>query len=176
MFFEGETRPDSRTREPIEWSALTSSGLIEIISDPTEEEAALYFDLSLELGDGEAMTGAVAYHRGYGVVSDDIKATRLLGEMGIVITSSLEVVANLGRAIRYTTGESPGRRDGHPHSCPVRATSYPSLLRVVGLCTKREWLISTDPVPWRSKDGVIERCGWPLPDGARGRTIQISSD
>lgn len=94
--FQGGDGPDRQTREPIDWPALTS-GLLDLLGDPTEEEAALYFDLSLELGDGEAMTGAVAYHRGYGVVSDDRKATDLLGELGIEVTSSLALVDHWAR-------------------------------------------------------------------------------
>ncbi|MBA3274730.1 MAG: hypothetical protein H0T72_02970 [Chloroflexia bacterium] len=94
--FRGGDGLDSRTREPIDWPTLTS-GMLDLLGDPTETEAALYFDLSLELGDGEAMTGAVAWQRGYGVVSDDRKATRLLGNLGIQVTSSLELVDTWAR-------------------------------------------------------------------------------
>ncbi len=84
---------DSNDRESIDWSAASPLGQLPIINDPSEDESQRYFDLSLELGDGESMTGAIAFYRGYGVVTDDRKATRILGDMGITMTSSIGLVA-----------------------------------------------------------------------------------
>lgn len=82
-----------RVREPVIWDDFISSGLLTIVDDPSEAEAQTFIDLSVVLDDGEAMTGAIAFHREFGVVTDDRKATRVLSELGIEINSSLDLIA-----------------------------------------------------------------------------------
>ena len=54
-------------------------GLLEIWQLETEEEMASFVQLAAELDDGEAMTCALAIHRGADVATDDRKALRVLG-------------------------------------------------------------------------------------------------
>lgn len=82
-----------RIREPVIWDDFISSDLLTLVDDPSEAEAQTFLDLSLVLDDGEAMTGAIALHRGFGVITDDRKAGRLLTEFGIDVLSSLDLVA-----------------------------------------------------------------------------------
>lgn len=98
----GGTGPDRDLREPIDWPGLLSNGLLTIIDDASEDEATLYFDLSLDMGGGEAMSGAVAFYRGHSVVTDDAKAIRILSELGIETVSSLELVADWARKQRLS--------------------------------------------------------------------------
>lgn len=83
-----------RIREPVDWDNFISSGLLTLVDDPSEAEAQTFIDLSVELDDGEAMTGAIAIHRGYGVITDDRKASRLLMSLDVDVMSSLDIVAD----------------------------------------------------------------------------------
>jgi hypothetical protein len=91
--FRDGNDPNRRIRETVYWDDFISSGLLTLVDDPSEAEAQTFVDLSVVLDDGEAMTGAIAIHRGYGVITDDRKASRILSGLGIVITSSLDLVA-----------------------------------------------------------------------------------
>lgn len=58
---------------------LVEEGLLSVLAPEGERETATYVDLALQLDDGEAMTGAIAIHRGGAVATDDKKAIRVLG-------------------------------------------------------------------------------------------------
>ena len=72
---------------------LVDAGLIRVLEPNSDEEQQTYVALALQLDDGEAMTGAIAIHRGALLATDDKKAIRLLGhhlpEHRIVRTSEL---------------------------------------------------------------------------------------
>jgi len=53
-------------------------GLIRVLEPRSEEEEETFVNLALQLDDGEAMTGALAIHRGAAVATDDKKAIRIL--------------------------------------------------------------------------------------------------
>ena len=74
----GGTGEDAREREPVDLQPLLDDGLLEVISTEVEEELLTFIDLSQEIGEGEAMTAALAIHRGCIVVTDDRKASRVL--------------------------------------------------------------------------------------------------
>jgi len=57
---------------------LVEQGLIEVLRPTTDTEEEAFVDLALQLDDGEAMTGALAMHRGALVATDDRKAIRIL--------------------------------------------------------------------------------------------------
>jgi hypothetical protein len=62
--FRGGDGPDTTEREPIDLGPLEEAGLLTTLSAESEEELRIYIDLTLEMDDGEAMTGAIASHRG----------------------------------------------------------------------------------------------------------------
>jgi predicted nucleic acid-binding protein len=82
---------DAKEREPVDLLPLTSAGVITILTSDDESELMTFIDLSRELDDGEAMTAALAIHRGGIVVTDDQKASRLLRDRGIALLSTLDL-------------------------------------------------------------------------------------
>lgn len=70
---------DADEREPVDLSPLIAQGLIEVLPLETEEEAASFVGFAADLDDGEAMTCALALHRGGVVGTDDRKARRVCG-------------------------------------------------------------------------------------------------
>lgn len=57
---------------------LVEQGRLEVMELGTHEEHETFVELALQLDDGEAMTAALAIHRGGEVNTDDRKAIRLL--------------------------------------------------------------------------------------------------
>ncbi len=88
----GGDGPDATEREPIDLRPLERDGLITTFAAESEDEFLTYIDLSLEMGDGESMTGAIAIHRGLTVVTDDRKALRLLAERGVTCETALALI------------------------------------------------------------------------------------
>lgn len=90
--FRGGAGPDAAEREAIDLTRLEASGLLATLTAESEEELRTYIDLTLEMDDGEAMTGAIAIHRRFGVITDDRKALRILTERGVPCDTSLNVI------------------------------------------------------------------------------------
>ena len=88
----GGTGDDAREREPVDLQPVLDDGLLAVISSDVEEELLTFIDLSQELGEGEAMTAALAIHRGCIVVTDDHKASRILVARGVVLRTSLDLI------------------------------------------------------------------------------------
>jgi predicted nucleic acid-binding protein len=65
-------------REPVDLAPLISSAALEILTAEDEDELQTFVDRAVNLDDGEAMTAALAIHRGLILVTDDRKAERLL--------------------------------------------------------------------------------------------------
>lgn len=82
--------PGSTEREDIR--DLVASGRIVVASIDTDEEAELFVDLAVDLGDGEAMTLALALARGFSIASDDRRAVRILAER-MPLYSTLDLIA-----------------------------------------------------------------------------------
>jgi predicted nucleic acid-binding protein len=78
---------------PIILEPLLLTGALQVIKMETEAESTLYVDLAADLDDGEAMTLAIAPHRGFLAATDDRKARRVaverLGLNGLLRTSDL---------------------------------------------------------------------------------------
>lgn len=70
---------DADERDPVDLGPLIAQGLIEVQQLESEEEAASFVGFAAQLDDGEAMTCAVALHRGGVVGTDDRKARRICG-------------------------------------------------------------------------------------------------
>lgn len=83
---EGES-----TNERVNLASLINAGLLVVVRGETEQELRTFIDLAFHLDDGEAMSGALAIHRCWPLVTDDRKAERLLGER-VQLRSTLDVV------------------------------------------------------------------------------------
>lgn len=70
---------DADEKEPIALQPLIAAGLLEVLTLETEAESASFVTFAAELDDGEAMTCALALHRGWVVGTDDRKAQRVCG-------------------------------------------------------------------------------------------------
>jgi predicted nucleic acid-binding protein len=70
---------DAGERIPIDLNDQLSQGLLQVVPEAIEDELNTFIDLAVELGDGEAMTAAIALHRGHTVVTDDRVALRVIG-------------------------------------------------------------------------------------------------
>ena len=86
-----ETRDE---RVPMTLTPLVSEGLIQVMRLEHLEEEVTFVDLAVSIDDGEAMTGALAFHRGCSVATDDRKARRVLGERfpAVPLVSTLELL------------------------------------------------------------------------------------
>jgi len=88
---KGGVGEDARDRVPIDLDDHLSRGLLQVVPEATEEELNTFIDLAVELGDGEAMTAAIALHRGLTVVTDDRVALRVIGDR-VATVSSLQLI------------------------------------------------------------------------------------
>ena len=79
-------------RMSVDLDPLVEERLIRVMRLETREEERTFVDLAALMDDGEAVTGAIALHRGYAVATDDRKARRILAERA----SSVPLVSTLG--------------------------------------------------------------------------------
>jgi len=83
----------SRHQETIDLQAHLSHGLLKIVTPETEAEAERFIQLAGPvMDDGEAMSTAIALHRGATLVTDERVATRYCRSEGIACLSSLDMV------------------------------------------------------------------------------------
>ena len=90
--FRGGIGDDAREREPVDLRPLVETGMLSVIATDDDAELMTYIDLTRQLGDGEAMTAALAIHRGATVVTDDRKAERVLASRGVPIRATLDLL------------------------------------------------------------------------------------
>ncbi len=81
-------------RVPVDLGPLVEECLIKVMHIEGQDEEWSFVDLASMMDDGEAVTGAIALHRGYAVATDDRKARRVLVERAplISIVSTLELL------------------------------------------------------------------------------------
>ncbi len=89
---KGGNEDDAYEREPIDVPSLERSEVFSTLSTNDENELLMFIDLTQDLDEGEAMTGAIAIHRGYKVVTDDRKALRILAEIGVECETTLDLI------------------------------------------------------------------------------------
>ncbi len=79
---------------PVDVSSLIAEGLIHVIDLERNAEKATFVELAALVDDGEAVTGALAYHRGCSVATDDRKARRVFGERipSVQLVSTLDIL------------------------------------------------------------------------------------
>jgi predicted nucleic acid-binding protein len=91
---------DADEREPIELQPILDVRLLEVVVSDDDDESMTFIDLTALIDEGEAMSIALAMHRGWFVMTDDRKARRLLLEREIACFSSLELVRHWSIAVR----------------------------------------------------------------------------
>ena len=70
-----------RERKSIDLQPFVDDGLLSIVSLESEAEEMSFIDFAATIGDdGESITGAIAYHRGWAVGTDDRKARTIFSE------------------------------------------------------------------------------------------------
>ena len=81
---------------PVDISPFVSEGLVEVIHLEGPNEETTFVELAAHIDDGEAMTAALALHRGGSVATDDRKARRVLAERAptVPLQSTLELLGN----------------------------------------------------------------------------------
>ena len=94
-------------KEPVDLTSLTEEGLIQLMRLDKPEEEATFVALAAELDDGEAVTGALAFHRRCVVATDGRKARRVLGQRHppVELVSTLEILKLWAEEARIPGGE-----------------------------------------------------------------------
>ena len=81
-------------QEPVDLTPLLEESLIQrkCLEHPAEE--ATYVGLAAHLDDGEAITGALAFHRDCSIATDDRKARRILAQLNppVQLVSTLQLL------------------------------------------------------------------------------------
>jgi predicted nucleic acid-binding protein len=88
-------------REPIDLRPALDAGVLRSCT-ATEDELALFVELAVPLGDGEAMCLAIAQSRGWTLATDDRKARRIATERGVSVLSTPQLLRQWAEA---TTAE-----------------------------------------------------------------------
>ena len=112
---------------PVDVSPLVADGLLHVIGLESIDEQTTFVELASLVDDGEAVTGALAFHRGCSVATDDRKARRVFGERipTVELVSTLDILklwADIGQiaatdvraamiAMRSGASYIPGVRD-----------------------------------------------------------------
>lgn len=83
---------DGREVKRIDLTSSVTKGAVQICSPADDAEHALYVELALNLGDGEAMALAIAKNRGWKVATDDRKARNKADAIGVSVVTTPELV------------------------------------------------------------------------------------
>ncbi len=79
-------------RKPIEAQSYIDDGLIALVDVRDTDEMELYVRLAGDLDDGEAMALAIAKLRGWTLATDDRKAKRFAGNLGVPVVTTPELM------------------------------------------------------------------------------------
>ena len=74
----GGSGDDASERDPVDLKPLIEMGLLAVLAPETDAETDDFVALAAVLDDGEAMTAALAIHRGAAIATDDRKALRVI--------------------------------------------------------------------------------------------------
>ncbi len=97
-----------RQKVLIDLRPLVDKGLLSVISMSTESEARHYVDFAFKIGDdGEAITGAIAYHHNWAIATDDKRATKIFRREipQIQLLSTLELLKHWADTINAPFAE-----------------------------------------------------------------------
>lgn len=81
IYRRSESIGESVEKTPIELSPLLDEGLIQVMELERPEWESTYVSIARFVDDGEAITGALAFHCGASIATDDRKARRVLREI-----------------------------------------------------------------------------------------------
>jgi len=125
--YRGGDGEDARERDPVDVEPLAAIGLLEVLTPETDAETDDFVAFAALLDDGEAMTAALAMHRGAAIATDDRKARREISSRAphITLLSTAELLyawsrdaavapAILRQALRNVTSRAhfvPARQD-----------------------------------------------------------------
>lgn len=87
-----EDDPSKLVPEEIALEQAIAEGYLELCDLEGTQEFSSYVNFATQLGDGEAACLAIALSRGWTVATDDRKARRIAGELGISLVSTPELV------------------------------------------------------------------------------------
>ncbi len=87
-------------REAIEPQPYINENLITLVNVGDTDEAELYVRLAADLDDGEAMALAIARLRGWTLATDDRKAKRFAGNLGVPVVTTPELMERWAKASR----------------------------------------------------------------------------
>ena len=100
LFIRVASDEDDDKRGPIEPQPLIDERLITPVDVGGEDEAELYVRLAGDLDDGEAMALAIAKVRGWTLATDDRKAGRFAGDLGVPVVTTPELMQRWAKASR----------------------------------------------------------------------------
>ena len=122
-----ETDDDVPARVPLDLDPLIEDGSIELMTLHAGEEVETFVNFALSIDDGEAITAALALHRGCAVATDDRKARRVIAARAplVPLVSTLDLLSEWAETAQLATKEVrevmeamrsgasyvPGRRD-----------------------------------------------------------------
>ena len=130
LFIHCEVPIDSQDKQVlVDLSPFVSEGLVEVMYLESPNEKATFVDLAALVDDGEAVTAALALHRGCSIAIDDRKAKRVLTELAptVPLISTLDLLVrwvetasvpsdelrSVLERIRSSANYVPSRRDPH---------------------------------------------------------------
>lgn len=92
--YDGPTQDVRSIKKEVDLEPFVSSGSILVVSPENPIEIHTYVNFASELDDGEAITGAIAFHRNWCMGTDDKKAISFLSKNGLhlSIASTLDIV------------------------------------------------------------------------------------
>lgn len=85
-------------RAPIQAQPYIDEKLITLVDVGNADEAELYVRLAGDLDDGEAMALAIAKLRGWTLATDDRKAKRFAGNLGVPVVTTPELMERWAKA------------------------------------------------------------------------------
>jgi predicted nucleic acid-binding protein len=103
LYIRGTDENGDRALIPIDATPYVEDGLLSVAEARTDEETEQYVQLAGALDDGEAMALAIAHCRNWLLATDDRKARRLAGELGVEVVTTPELMrqwSKLGRLSR----------------------------------------------------------------------------
>ena len=85
---------DEELSEPVDIRPLIKDDILRVFRLEHSVERTKYIDFAALMDDGKAETGAIAFHLGFAVPTDDRKARRILGEaaLSIKLVSTLQLI------------------------------------------------------------------------------------
>ena len=118
----GETG-EEEPLEPVDIQPFINDDVLQVFHLEHSDEKTKFLDLAVAMDDGEAETGAIAFHRGFAVASDDRKARNVLGMVApsVRLVSTLELLKEWSVA----SGISDSKLQKAFHMMETRASFIP---------------------------------------------------